>query len=191
VERSFKLYAPKGTRTPVLALRGPRPGPLDDGGVKRVNSTMHPPPSSTNSPHLRIRARRRMSSIPVWEGPAVPQLLQRTFSVKLISKPWPFSRNPSPNPGREFNRHMSDWLQVFQAVEIPAAKFTKPTLIDFSRRRATSCSCRCSFNCLCPLTDTHPFNCDCNKIGGFYCPPPHMLVYVAQMVLIIPIYWVC
>jgi hypothetical protein len=24
--------APKGTRTPVLALRGPRPGPLDDGG---------------------------------------------------------------------------------------------------------------------------------------------------------------
>ncbi len=27
------FYAPKGTRTPVLALRGPRPGPLDDGGV--------------------------------------------------------------------------------------------------------------------------------------------------------------
>jgi hypothetical protein len=24
--------APKGIRTPVLALRGPRPGPLDDGG---------------------------------------------------------------------------------------------------------------------------------------------------------------
>ena len=24
--------ASKGTRTPVLALRGPRPGPLDDGG---------------------------------------------------------------------------------------------------------------------------------------------------------------
>lgn len=24
--------APRGTRTPVLALRGPRPGPLDDGG---------------------------------------------------------------------------------------------------------------------------------------------------------------
>ena len=27
------LCAPKGTRTPVWALRGPRPGPLDDGGV--------------------------------------------------------------------------------------------------------------------------------------------------------------
>ena len=26
--------APKGNRTPVLALRGPRPGPLDDGGVQ-------------------------------------------------------------------------------------------------------------------------------------------------------------
>src|SRR3990172_9588878 len=26
--------APKGTRTPVSALRGPRPGPLDDGGGK-------------------------------------------------------------------------------------------------------------------------------------------------------------
>ena len=25
--------APTGTRTPVLALRGLRPGPLDDGGV--------------------------------------------------------------------------------------------------------------------------------------------------------------
>ena len=39
--------APKGTRTPVLALRGPRPGPLDDGGMKRSNSTM--------LPHLRQR----------------------------------------------------------------------------------------------------------------------------------------
>ena len=27
------MDAPKGTRTPVWALRGPRPGPLDDGGV--------------------------------------------------------------------------------------------------------------------------------------------------------------
>ena len=26
--------APKEIRTPVLALRGPRPGPLDDGGRK-------------------------------------------------------------------------------------------------------------------------------------------------------------
>jgi hypothetical protein len=31
--------APKEIRTPVLALRGPRPGPLDDGGLERVNST--------------------------------------------------------------------------------------------------------------------------------------------------------
>ena len=28
-----KKGAPTGTRTPVLALRGLRPGPLDDGGV--------------------------------------------------------------------------------------------------------------------------------------------------------------
>lgn|GEM_PF-6004149 len=27
------LNAPRGTRTPVLALRGPRPRPLDDGGL--------------------------------------------------------------------------------------------------------------------------------------------------------------
>ncbi len=27
--------APTETRTPVLALRGPRPGPLDDGGMAR------------------------------------------------------------------------------------------------------------------------------------------------------------
>ena len=33
VERFFESDAPTGTRTPVLALRGPRPGPLDDGGV--------------------------------------------------------------------------------------------------------------------------------------------------------------
>ena len=37
--------APKGIRTPVLALRGPRPGPLDDGGLKRRHSTI----SSYNS----------------------------------------------------------------------------------------------------------------------------------------------
>ena len=27
------LCAPVGIRTPVLALKGPRPGPLDDGGT--------------------------------------------------------------------------------------------------------------------------------------------------------------
>ena len=31
-ESAYKRCAPTGVRTPVLALRGPRPGPLDDGG---------------------------------------------------------------------------------------------------------------------------------------------------------------
>jgi hypothetical protein len=35
--------APKGIRTPVLALRGPRPGPLDDGG----NSAQILPPHTS------------------------------------------------------------------------------------------------------------------------------------------------
>ncbi len=40
ISRSFALYcAPTGVRTPVSALRGPRPGPLDDGG-SGVDSTM-------------------------------------------------------------------------------------------------------------------------------------------------------
>ena len=30
-----KKNAPTGIRIPVLALRGPRPGPLDDGGLAR------------------------------------------------------------------------------------------------------------------------------------------------------------
>jgi hypothetical protein len=45
----FFGHAPKGNRTPVLALRGPRPGPLDDGGWQRENSTMLPAPPSTKS----------------------------------------------------------------------------------------------------------------------------------------------
>ena len=43
VERFFDSDAPKGTRTPVLALRGPRPRPLDDGGVRRSDSTTQHP----------------------------------------------------------------------------------------------------------------------------------------------------
>ena len=31
--RGYDECAPTGIRTPVLALRGPRPGPLDDGGI--------------------------------------------------------------------------------------------------------------------------------------------------------------
>ena len=34
LSRKKENYAPKGNRTPVLALRGPCPGPLDDGGVQ-------------------------------------------------------------------------------------------------------------------------------------------------------------
>ena len=33
-------YAPRGIRIPVLALRGPRPGPLDDGGWKHADFIM-------------------------------------------------------------------------------------------------------------------------------------------------------
>ena len=41
IERAFVMIflienAPTGIRIPVLALRGPRPRPLDDGGVKRI-----------------------------------------------------------------------------------------------------------------------------------------------------------
>ncbi len=32
--------APRGIRIPVLALRGPRPGPLDDGGKERRDFIM-------------------------------------------------------------------------------------------------------------------------------------------------------
>jgi hypothetical protein len=31
-----KKSAPRGIRTPVLGLKGPRPGPLDDGGNGRI-----------------------------------------------------------------------------------------------------------------------------------------------------------
>jgi hypothetical protein len=35
----IRIYsAPKRTRTAVWALRGPRPGPLDDGGLKHLGS---------------------------------------------------------------------------------------------------------------------------------------------------------
>jgi hypothetical protein len=39
--------APRGFRTPVLALRGPRPGPLDDGGPQLPNATTERARTST------------------------------------------------------------------------------------------------------------------------------------------------
>ena len=38
-----RFHAPTGIRTPVLALKGLRPGPLDDGGAQlsECNSTIH------------------------------------------------------------------------------------------------------------------------------------------------------
>ncbi len=54
---SLFLCAPNEVRTRVLALRGPRPGPLDDGGVaERKHSTMHHSPTSTNSLFRNVHA---------------------------------------------------------------------------------------------------------------------------------------
>ena len=70
--------APKGTRTPVWALRGPRPGPLDDGGVclfgrARLYHSTHQ--SSTrktcNSPGPCIPIVRDISMSAVREGPVI------------------------------------------------------------------------------------------------------------------------
>jgi hypothetical protein len=49
VERYLKTCAPTGTRTPVLALRGPRPRPLDDGGAAAYKAIefYHAHPSSS------------------------------------------------------------------------------------------------------------------------------------------------
>ena len=49
--RDFKPGAPKEIRTPVLALRGPRPRPLDDGGNSA--QILPPPTGFVNSPDLR------------------------------------------------------------------------------------------------------------------------------------------
>ena len=38
----FYLNAPREIRTPVLGLKGPRPGPLDDGGELDENSIIGP-----------------------------------------------------------------------------------------------------------------------------------------------------
>lgn len=50
------MSAPRGTRTPVLALRGPRPRPLDDGGQSRVEGRPPYPPNSWTDAlqHLRV-----------------------------------------------------------------------------------------------------------------------------------------
>ena len=71
------LYAPTGTRTPVLALRGPRPGPLDDGGVfccesdtvSEATQFYHAPPAAstnleTRQVHLSISAQDQRRIVP-------------------------------------------------------------------------------------------------------------------------------
>ena len=39
--RAFIIGAPTGIRTPVVALKGPRPSPLDDGGASRVEQIVN------------------------------------------------------------------------------------------------------------------------------------------------------
>ncbi len=49
---SLKNGAPKGNRTPVFAVRGRRPRPLDDGSVKRKRSSYpQPHPAASDSGH--------------------------------------------------------------------------------------------------------------------------------------------
>jgi hypothetical protein len=49
VERFFKICAPREIRTLVLALKGLRPGPLDDGGERRGFYHIVPTPTSIHS----------------------------------------------------------------------------------------------------------------------------------------------
>jgi hypothetical protein len=53
----FELYAPKRARTAVWALRGPRPGPLDDGGLMSGRDFIRPTLNSQSAPQPILRLR--------------------------------------------------------------------------------------------------------------------------------------
>lgn len=64
-QQGFSPHAPKGIRTPVLALKGPCPSPLDDGGGTAVDCTV-------SRAGVNLGSRLRSPSTPVESGPDGP-----------------------------------------------------------------------------------------------------------------------
>ena len=98
----FFFGTPKGTRTPVSAVRGRRPGPLDDGGPGRERADSMGPGGDSRAPRTRgeparpLRARSGQNARPLLPAPLPRRITRPTQGCRRDHRDGPL--DPLDNP---------------------------------------------------------------------------------------------